>query len=486
MAIRIQYVLLVMPAILGLLPTLAHADDLHSALQAAYDNNPTLTGARAAQRAIDEDVTIARAAALPSLSGTVNYTENVRQSALFNPSPRRVFDGQVGATLPLYSGGSIRNRLRAAKSRDLAGRSDLAATDEQILGQVVTVYMDVIRDSAILALRQSDVAALEVTLKATEARFRGGDLTRTDVAQASTRLAGARAGRETAAATLLASRERYLQLVGHSPGELAEPPALPGLPGSVVIALQAALDANPDLLAARERTTTARFDVETAAAARLPRINLTTGLNRTDYLNSFSVANVPQNVISERGTAVTVGVQLSMPIFQAGLPAAQRRQALDRLGQALERAVEVERSVVATTRSAWAQWRGAEQAVSLDSEAVAGARQALVGVRAENRVGHRTILDVLNAEQELLNAEVQLVTAHHDAYVAAFNLLAAAGLGSASALGLDRPYDPVINYDRVRHKILDWDREPTPTRVATSTAASEPETGIVPATTLPK
>ncbi len=183
-------------------------------------------------------------------------------------------------------------------------------------------------------------------------------------------------------------------------------------------------------------------------------------------------------------TTAQVGLQLSLPLFQGGLPAAQRRQAQARQAAALEQAVAAERAVIAQVRSAWSSWQAATAVIASAQSAVDAAALGLEGVRAENSIGNRTILDTLNAEQELLNARVQLVTARRNAYVAGFSLLAAMGRAEARDLGLVEEgllYDPVANYDRVKGKWFDWDNDPDPVVTTTSTAAVPAANADIPA-----
>jgi outer membrane protein len=164
-------------------------------------------------------------------------------------------------------------------------------------------------------------------------------------------------------------------------------------------------------------------------------------------------------------------VQITLPLFQGGGPSAQVRQAQARSSQAIEQTIEAERSVIAQTRTAYASWRASNANIASSETAVAATALSLEGVRAENSVGTRSILDILNAEQEYLDAQVQLVTARRNAYVAGFSLLAAMGQAEARDLGLDGGvlYDPEVNYKRVRNRIWDWDTDPKPTPVATRT-----------------
>lgn len=446
------------------------AETLQEALVKAYRGNPTLTGARAGQRANDENVPLEKSAGLPNLGASGTYTENVKRSSNSFNSPTRFVQGGVGLTVPIYQGGAVANGVKAAKARVEAGQADLRATEASIFSATVAAYMDVIRDGAIVGLNQSNVRALEVNLEATQDRFEVGDLTRTDIAQSESRLAVARSDLRAAEARLIASRETYVQLVGNAPDNLETPPPLPNLPASPEAAVTVAMENNPDIAAAKKIRDAAAYDVKVARASRLPTLAATADGGYVDYLGSLGSA-VPGASVSQSATTATAGVTATLPLFQGGRPAALVRQSQARQSQSIEQAIEVERSVIAQTRAAYASWQASNEVIASSKVAVDATRLSLEGVRAENTVGTRTILDILNAEQEYLNAQTLLVTARRDAYVAGFSLLAAMGQAEAQDLGLDGGvlYDPATNYNRVKGRIWDWDEDPAPVAQSVST-----------------
>lgn len=447
----------------------AQADTLQEALTQAYMNNPTLLSARASQRAVDENVPINEAQGIPSIDATASYVEFIKKSPNSFTAPDRTF--QVGPTLtvPVYAGGAIRNSVKAAKERVTAGQADLRAIESAIFSQVVAAYMDVLRAEALVSLSANQVDVLSVNVQATSDRFEIGDLTRTDVAQSQSRLALARGDLRNAQANLINARETYIRLVGDAPTDLAPPPPLPNLPEDVESAVDIALANNPDLIADKERAKAAGFDSEVAGAGRLPNVSLFAGATYTDYFNTLAGG---RGGIAQEETTARAGVQVSIPIFQGGLPAARQRQAQARETAALEQVIATERDVIAQVRAAWSSWRASLAVIESSQVAVEAAELSLEGVRAENSIGSRQILDVLNAEQELLSARVQLVTARRNAYVAGFSLLAAMGRAEARDLGFIGEgllYDPAENYERVRGKVWDWDRDPVPVATATRT-----------------
>lgn len=448
---------------------------LAEALWQTYNTNPNLAVERANQRANDENVPIARSRAIPGVNGTGSLSDSVYDSdATFGPTRRAQLG--VNLTVPVYNGGSVRNSIRAAETRVDAGVSNLRGTESDVFTQAVTAYSDVIRDEAIVRLNQQNVRVLEVNLQATRDRFEVGDLTRTDVAQSEARLALAQGQLRTAEARLIGSRETYIRVIGVAPGVLAPPPPLPELPDDPLAAEQIALANNPFLDAAEKARIAARYDVSVARANRLPTLSL--GVNNTYYNNLGSVgAQARAFGTAEDGFANSLTAQLTLPIFQGGRPAAQIRQAQARQAAAIEQVTLTERGVVAQVRSALATYQSSLRVIESSRVAVQANQLSLEGVRAENSVGTRTILEILNAEQELLNAQVQYVTAERDAYVAGFSLLAAMGRAQAADLGLQGGplYDPEANYKRVRNRWGDWTNDPEPTAVSTRTAGTTPQ-----------
>lgn len=451
-------------------PAVAQADDLRDALASAYETNPTLLAARAQQRATDEDVPIQRAQGLHNVSLSGNHIEFLRVSPNSFTAPERRFQGGVDMTVPVYSGGAVRNGIKAAKERVAAGQADLRGTESSIFSQVVAAYMDVLRTEALAALAGNQVDVLTVNLEATNDRFEIGELTRTDVAQSQSRLAVAQGDFRNAQANLIGARENYIQLVGRAPTNLEPPPPLPGLPETVGDAVVIALENNPDLIAARERAAAAGYDSEVAGSGRLPTVGLFANIDYTDFFGTLG-GPISSN-FTQNETTANAGVQVTIPIFQGGLPAARQRQAFARETAALEQVIAAERSAISQVRSSYSSWQASEAVIESSEAAVAAAELSLEGVRAENSIGNRTILDVLNAEQELLSARAQLVTARRNAYVAGFSVLAAMGKAEARDLNLDTGgvlYDPEINARRARRSLFDWQRDPEPEAQATRT-----------------
>ena len=450
----------------SLLSGTAGADTLREALVSAYAANPTLTAQREALRATDATVAIARAAGRPQLNGTVGVNRNLTRSGILNSEGKGpTLNAGVDLSYPLFNGGRIRNNVRAAETRVEAGRATLRAVEGDVFTEAVAAYMDVVRDRAIVELNANNVRVLTTNLEATRDRFEIGDLTRTDVAQSEARLQLGRSQLATAEGRLTSSEANYRRIVGRTPGPLAPPPPLPPLPPTAEQAIQIALTNNPDLIAIQRTARAAGYDVRIAQGSRLPTLS---AVGSGDYINNLGGTT---GATSNTGTRTAVGLNATIPIFQGGLPAAQTRQAQALQGQAFEQVIGTERAVVATTRSAFATYEAANRAIQSNTVAVQANELALEGARAEQSVGTRTVLDVLNAEQELLNSQVALVTAKRDAYVAGFQLLNAMGQAEARDLGLDGGplYDPLGNYRRVAGNWSDWASDATHTPVATRT-----------------
>ena len=481
------------------------AETLQQALIDAYDSNPDLTTQRAAVRALDEGTAIAAAGGRPYVAATVGVAEQFQSVGGFSHSndEGRALTAVANLNVPFFSGGRVKNGIRAADRRIDAGRETLRSVENTVLVGVVTAYLDTQRDAVVVDLNRNQVKVLQEELRASNDRFQVGDLTRTDVAQSQARLANAQSNLSLAEAQLIASQENYRRVVGHAPGVLAPPPPLPPLPGTAEQAVDQAVAYNPTLGAARLEERAAALDVQVAKANRLPTLQASSGLNYINTLNSGGSSNGGTNVIpgtttggvsstpiistSNVETSTTVGISATVPLYQGGLVSAQVRQANDRRSQALEQIAVAERNAVASARNAYEGVQSSNAVIKASQTAVDANTLALEGTHQENLVGSRTILDVLNAQQELLNARVTLVRAQRDAYVAGYTLLSAIGRADADSLGLPvARYNPQDNYNRVRHVWSDWSNGPEVKPVANKTALGDQAATTTPVTTTTK
>jgi outer membrane protein len=429
----------------------AFADTLQDALVAAYSTNPQLAAERARQRAVDENVSIARAGWRPTIIMTGSYGyQHSRTTIGFAPGITQTHpaSGNVTATQPIFDGLRTPYAIREAKAQVRAGRASLDSVEQDVMLAVVTAYVNVQRDQAVVDLNRSNVDVLKRELQATNDRFSVGELTRTDVAQAQARLGGAQSALTQAEANLTNSLSSYERTVGQKPGTLAPPPPIPALPASEDEALDVGLKENPSLLAARENETASRYGVMVAKGALLPAIDVRGRLEHDEETLTPTSQTDSKSVVAE----------VTVPLYQAGSDWARVRQAKQTNSQNLMLIASTERQVREGVSNAWEQLGAARAQIQSDEEQVRANEIAYEGVRQEAQVGSRTTLDVLNAEQELLNARVSLVGSQRNEYVAAFQLLSSIGRLSAQELGLPvKAYDPKTYYRKVNHKFIGWD-----------------------------
>jgi TolC family type I secretion outer membrane protein len=424
----------------------AHADilTLKEALGIAYQTNPQLAGEQAQLRATDENVAQANAGWRPTVnaSGTFGITTSHTVPPPFLQDIDTLTHSQTaGVTVsqPLFRGGRTFAEVGRAKAQVRQERARLIAVEQSVLLNAVNAYMNVVRDSATYQLQVSNVAALQKQLDAARTEFKFGEVTKTDVAQAEARLAGAQAGLLTAQGQLYASRAAFTQVIGRRPELLQEYPPFPDLPATQNDAMFAALKLNPNILAAHENEQAAKFAVDDAEGALAPQVSL-----QGQYQYSKTKAN--KNDMNAH--AATIVGQLTVPIYQGGAEWATIKQQKELHGQSQMQIFDAERQVRQAVETAWQAFQAAQAAIRANLAQVKADQLAYEGVQKERKAGTRTVLDVLNAEQELLNAEVAVVVSRHDAYVAAHQVLAAAGLLTAKALGLKvKLYDPTEHYN---------------------------------------
>jgi outer membrane protein len=439
----------------------AMAETLGGALASAYATSPVLAEARAQLRATDEGVPIAKARSRLQVSGTIGVTQSTNGLTTFADGGR-VLTGGINVSYPLFQGGRVKNAINAAEARVVAGRAELRSTEGSFFTQAVQAYMDVLLGQSVVELNAGNVRVLETNLRASRDRFQVGDLTRTDVAQSEARLSIARSQLSTAQGNLTRAREIYRQVIGSWPEKLESPPPLPPLPATADQAVEIALANNPALSVVTAQTQAAQYDVRAERAQRLPTFAVNGGTSYNDFLGTRAQSTgLPKSYnqgLSQTYGLDQAGVSMTIPLYQGGSVSARVRQAQATQNAAVEQGIDVERQIIANARAAYALFQAATEAITANEQAVSANKLALEGARAENSVGSRTVIEVLNAEQEYLNAEVQLVTAQHDRYVAGFALLNAMGRAEARQLNLDGGslYDPVANYSRVRNRYGDW------------------------------
>jgi outer membrane protein len=442
------------------LASVAQAETLADALALAYQTNPTLQGQRASQRVTDEGVVQAKTAFRPTLNATADATAS--RTDLANPVTA-VVGGQLvtrdhttgsgsGASLalqqPLYTGGRASANLTAAEADVLAGREDLRSVEQSVLGNVIQSYVDVRRDQERLRIAQENVSVLNRQLEESKARFEVGEITRTDVAQSEARLAAAQASQSSAQAILAASRAAYAAVVGQNPTDLAPEPSLAALlPSSVEQAFDLVDKNNPQIQAARYAERAAAARVAVAKAAYRPTVGARAGFD-TDATRT----NGTGRDFGDYNRGYTASLTASMPLFTGGLISSQVRAAQERENTARTQVEGAQRSALQQISTAWNNLLASRANLVSNEEQVRATRIAFEGVRQEQQVGLRTTLDVLNAQLELANAEVALVVARRDEYVASASVLQAMGVLNVANLAPEvERYDPVKSYDKVNH-----------------------------------
>lgn len=424
-------------------PVQALAQTLQEALATAYVTNPTLRAERAQLRATDENLPSARAGYLPTVTaqgqagtGTVDFGAG---GQTVNP-----LGYGLTASQPLYQGGRTSASVSRARNLISAERARLTSVEQNVLLQAATAYMNVKRDLAVLELNVRNERVLQRELRATEDRFRVGELTLTDVAQARARAVGATAGRIQAEGNLQASRAEYLRVIGRPAETLQQPPALTGLPQSLEETHDLSDRDNPDVVAARFTVESANDDIRVARSDLLPSLSLNGTVEHREEFTAPGVESDSAEVIA----------QLNIPLYQGGGPSARVRQTKQIAGQRRIQYDETRRAVRARATSSWEALSAAQARVTQFESQVRANETALQGTREQERVGARILLDVLNAEQELLNAQVSLEVAKRDAYVAGLQVLASIGRLTARDLNLDvEYYDDKAYYDKVKGKL---------------------------------
>ena len=422
----------------------AEAETLKEALTAAYLNNPTLNAQRAALRSTDEAVPQALSGWRPTVTASGEYgrTSLDSQSSLSNTDTTlNPLSLSLSLSQPLYRGGRTVAATESAEAQVRAGRADLHNVEQTILQQAVTAYMDVLRDMAVVRLNENNVAVLKRQLEAANDRFKVGEITRTDVAQAEARLSRARSDLIQAQGNLISSKATYERVMGRKPGDLQPPPPLPNLPKSEDEALSVAEKNNPVLIAARERELASKKDIRAASGQLLPTVSLEGAVSYSE----------DSSTRSSETTSASIKARISVPLYQSGAVYSQVRQSREVNSQRKIQIDEAMRQVRAQVIQAWEALTTARSRIKANKKQVQANRIALEGVQQEALVGSRTTLDVLDAEQELLDSQVALVRAERDEYVAAYSLQSAIGLLTARNIGLNVDYyDPEQHYRQVR------------------------------------
>jgi outer membrane protein len=436
----------------GLTPALA--DTIEAALVRAYQNNPQLNAQRAQVRSIDENVPQALSGYRPRVAVTASagyqYTEThttaggsttaiVRTEIHGANAPR-----SAGLTVSqtLFNGQQTANRTRAAESQVSGSREALRVLEQAVLLSAATIYMDYLRDSAIVEVQKSNVRVLEQTLKQTRDRFNVGEVTRTDVAQSEAQLAAGKTQLLTAEANLVTTRANFRRIIGNEPVALAPgSPVDRDLPPTLPSSVELSLIENPNVTASMFGIDVNYLQVKINEGALLPTVTFQASVQQS-YEQTMTIF---------RSFGASAIAQLSVPVYQGGAEYSLIRQSKETLAQQRLVLEQTRDQTRANTVTAWGQLEAGKAQVASAQAQVTASEIALNGVREEAKAGQRTTLDVLNAQQALVNARVALVTAQHDRVVASYAVLQAVGRLSPIVLNLATTvYDPSVHYHQVR------------------------------------
>ena len=430
-----RVMLLAIVGIAGLAAPAAGAQTLEEALSAAYNSNPTIAAERARQRATKELTPQAIAGALPQITGGASLTKTdgtqTLDASAFDPNATGSFDRdfnlttttyQISGEQAVFTGFRNFNAIRAARSRVKAGAAELALVEQDVLSRAAGAYFDVVRDMAVFDANTNNVEVLGRQKREADLRFEVGEVTKTDVAQAEARLAQARANLTTAQARLAVSRASFIELIGAAPGTLERDPVLPRVPATLEESLSISREGAPSIVRARMAERAQKRNLQVAKGQFSPTVSLTA---------SYQVSDEP-SLFTLQDEQFAYGARASVPIFLGGLNISRVREAKALHDQSRRQIEEAERRADAAVTGSWEQLQAARANIASATAQIEASELALNGVRREAQLGVRTTLDVLDAEQEFLNAQVALANAERDARLATFQLLAAMG-----ALGPD-------------------------------------------------
>ena len=433
----------VLSAALALSTGGASAETIFGAMAKAYENNSSLNAERAGVRVTNESVAIAKAGRRPTIAarGSIDYTAQ---------SGTRITTGSFGVSIQqsLFDGFQTRNNVRASEARVRASFQSLRNTEQNTLFNAVSAFMDVIRDRQIAALRERNLEFLAEQVRASNSRLEVGEGTRTDVAQAEASRQAAIAQLSAARAQVLSSSAIYRQVIGEDPGRLKMPsPVSKLLPGSLDQSFTIAAIEHPAIIATEHLVDAAAFSVKSAEGALLPQLSAEAGVSRS-YRDTS-----PSSFTDGTSNSANIGATLTIPIYQGGRVSAQVRQSKESLGQARIQ-VDVSRDQVrAAVASAWTQYQASRETVAANREVVNAAQLALNGVIEERNVGQRTTLDVLNAQADVITAQINLASSERDVVVASYAIVSAIGRLSVRRLGLQvSEHRPEEHYNAVKDK----------------------------------
>jgi outer membrane protein len=427
-------------------PSAAQAGAFEDALISTYNTNPQLKLQRQAVEKTDETVNQAVSGWRPTVSA--DYQKG-RQRNAYATSTWEYSNSEsksLSVSQPIFNGGATLAGTRSAKENVKAARADLKSSEQDILLQAITAYMNVVRDQSVVELNKGNVEVLEKQLQASKSRFSVGEVTRTDVAQSEARLSRARTDLTQSKGALESSRANYERVIGNKPEKLSVPENFPAIPASLDEALNTALKAHPDVIAAERRQTSSKEDVAVSRASILPSVKLTGNMRRQEG------AGVRGRDDYDSDDAV-IGVNI--PLYQSGAEYSRIRQAKITASQRQTDLDDKRDAARETVTRSWENLQTSIASIKSNEDTIHAAEVALNGVRQEQLYGSRTVLDVLDAEQELFTAKVNLVRAQRDRIVNFYTLLSSVGKLTIADLNIKTPlHDPEEHYDDVKYKMV--------------------------------
>jgi len=438
-----------------LMPEAARAETLEEVLASAYATNPTLLARRARLRATDEGVPQALSNWRPTvtMSGSVGRGDYYSNQASQIDQKRTPRTGTLSVSQPLYRGGRTTAQTQQAEASVLAERALLQATEQTVLLNASTAYLNVVRDEAVLRLSINNEQVLRRQLEAAQERFRVGEITRTDVSQAEARLAGATADRVSAEGALQNSRANFINVIGRAPESPRAPSAVAVVPGSFDEVKALTLGKNPNVVAADWTAQAAKEGIDLVFGELLPTVSLTGELSRSQHTSS----------LTSESEAAEAMLEVSVPLYEGGGTYSRVRAQKHTYGQRKIEADQSRRDSLETATRGWEDLGAARARTRSYESQIRANEMALSGVEEEAKVGSRTVLDVLDAEQELFNARVNLVRAQRDEMVAALQVKSAVGQLTAEGMGLSvEAYDPTKHYQDVRDQWIGTGVEQAP------------------------
>ena len=426
--------------------SLAHASTFTDALEATYKNNPEIQAERERQKATDENVARAVSNFRPVIG--LGYERGEEKTKVNGVDSDGDYEEQtLTVNQPLFRGGSTIADYNAAKQLVKSGQYQLSGLEQQVLLEAIDAYMNVVATSAILELSRNNEDVLAKQLNASQERFDVGEVTRTDVAQSEARLSNARTEVISAEGQLISAIAAFERIIGYKPeGALTVPDKFPELPANLEEALAKARVMNPQLLASIHSAKSAKYDVRNDIGTILPQVALVGSMSRQEGTNALGSSNYDQD---------RIGVRVSVPLYQSGAEYARVRESKAIARQRKHQSMDAQQIIEQQVTTAWEDVETAIATIKTRDDQIKAAEIALDGVRQEQEYGARTVLDVLDAEQELFVSRTNLVRAQRDRVVAAYNL--ALTLGELTPQGLElgvEPYDPNEHYDSVKYQFI--------------------------------